>query len=647
MKYEKKYIFVGFSIIILLIANQVITHYFIFQKKEDASLMNLAGRQRMLSQRIHLLLIKNIQDEQNKYTGVVLNLIEEWKTSHLIILEGNDEKGISPLSDPELAILTNTNFKIIEEIQQIVLSKDLEDPEIRILLNDKFEMFLAQMELIVKGIEDNANDKLLLLSFVEAVLALLILFVVLLEFRLVILPVFKKIQKNEASLLEKNEALTNSENRLKAILDSTYDINLMISPDYKLLNFNKVANDIGLKYFNKPYILGSDIREYYLKEDIEILEKYMPRVLQGEEFVLEIERTIANQKVWYELTKKPVYDGCGKIIGASTNLKDITIRKQKEYLLSESTLKLKESETKLRAVYNSSLDGYVLISPEYVILSVNTAAQEASFAIFGKKMEENDSILDFTVPESRHMFMEDSGKALKGEYVRRETQVGGLWFQFNYFPVSTAEDGLIGFSMNAINIDKRRLVEEYNTALMQSIPDKFFVLDENGLILDHQSDPMRPVFETVSIIHKKITEVFPLKVAEDFMESILWSLSNQKVSEVSYHIEVQGQDRFYLAKISPLSSNKIIMLSRDVTNIYNQQEEIRKKNNILKGITWQQSHEVRKPIANILGICNMLQRQLAEGEELGADLVQFIHSSAEELDQIVRKIVEQSSDYQD
>jgi PAS domain S-box-containing protein len=647
MNHEKKYIFVGFSIIFLLIANQVIVHYFLFQKKEDAKLLNLAGRQRMLSQRIHLFTVKGSNDGDKEKYAVISQLLDEWKNSHLVLLRGDKALGISALNEPELIKLAQSNYETIAGIESWIQSSYPLRVEELDYLNHQFEFFLSQMETIVDGIEERTNDKLSFLSFVEAVLGLLVLGVVLLEFRMIILPVFKKIQKSEAILLAKNKELTASQNKLKAILDSTRDINLLISPEYKILNFNKVANEVGIQYFNKPYVLGADIREYYLKEDIEVLEQYMPRVLQGEEFVLEIQREIAGQLVWYELTKKPVYDEKGVIMGASTNLKDVTLRKEKEHLLCESTKQLKASENKLRAVYDSSHDGYVLVSPSYEILSVNEVAQRDSLAIFGKKMEEKASILDFTLPDTKELFLADSRRALQGEFVRTEKLFAGIWFEFNYFPVQTEEEGLIGFSMNVRNIDDRKQVEEYNKALMESIPDKFFVIREDGLILAHQSDAMMPVFDTESILHKPLNEVFPVNVANDFYDAINLSLKNKKVSEVSYAMQVSGEDRYYQAKISFLASDKVIVLSRDVTNIYKQQEEIRKKNQILRGITWQQSHEVRKPIANILGICELINRQLDQKEVLSLELITHIHACAEELDQIVRRIVEQSSDIEE
>lgn len=640
MNYQKKYIFVGLSLVLLLVASQLIIHYFLFQKKEDATLLNTAGRQRMLSQRIHLFLIKDFYSLGTESDSILASLIDEWKSSHLDMLEGDKKLGLSPIKDPILKDLFEENLEIIKEIEQIIGSSQVLDSSDLKVLGEKFEDFLSRMESIVDQIESKANNKLLNLVFIQTVLALLIFAIVLLEFRMIILPIFKNLQQNEDMLLEKNQELTVSKNKLKAILDSTFDINLLISPDYKILNFNKVANDIAVNYFKKPYVEGDDIRDYYLKEDIEILEQYMPKVLQGEEFFLEIEREIQGQKVWFELTKKPVYDDNGQILGASTNLKDISIKKEKERLLNESTQKLRDSDNKLRAVYESSNHGYVLLSPDYTILSANNTAKKDALAIFGKAMEENMSMLDFTIPESREVFLKDSKLAFEGEYVRREIRVAGSWFQFNYFPVYSKEEGLIGVSMNVINIEDRMLIEEYNTALINSIPDQFFVIDSSGFIVDNK---LETGSDKDPELNKRLDQVFPDPIAMDIMYAVTSSLAEQKVNEVSFDCTENGEHRFYQAKISPVSANKVIVLLRDVTNLVRQQEEIHKRDQILRGITWQQSHVVRKPIANILGICELFKRQISKGEEVELQFIQYVNECALELDQIVREIVEKSS----
>jgi PAS domain S-box-containing protein len=60
----------------------------------------------------------------------------------------------------------------------------------------------------------------------------------------------------------------------------------------------------------------------------------------------------------------------------------------------------------------------------------------------------------------------------------------------------------------------------------------------------------------------------------------------------------------------------------------------------LKDVAWIQSHEVRKPLANIMGILSLIRTE-TDKEQL-AQLVSHMEVSCYELDNIIRKIVETS-----
>lgn len=204
---------------------------------------------------------------------------------------------------------------------------------------------------------------------------------------------------------------------------------------------------------------------------------------------------------------------------------DITERKK-----SEQQLKL--SEYKLKAIHNSTTDSNILISPDYTILSFNEATQKYTKMVFGRKIEENESMLNFLLPESKDLFMEDSQRALKGETINREINSNGFWFEITHNPVYDEQNNLLGFSMNSTYIDER----------------------------------------------KKAT----LKLA--------------------------------------------------------------KQNKILRNIAWQQSHELRRPVANLLELCNMLKESVNEPDETKDMLLSYMLQSTQELDSIIHQIVDQTNE---
>lgn len=88
----------------------------------------------------------------------------------------------------------------------------------------------------------------------------------------------------------------------------------------------------------------------------------------------------------------------------------------------------------------------------------------------------------------------------------------------------------------------------------------------------------------------------------------------------------------------------LIGTNRDVTEDVQVQERIRNQNKALREIAFIQSHEVRRPLANILGIIEIL-RHMDSFAEL--EIFHHLEESAEELDQEIRNIVNKTNSLDD
>lgn len=71
------------------------------------------------------------------------------------------------------------------------------------------------------------------------------------------------------------------------------------------------------------------------------------------------------------------------------------------------------------------------------------------------------------------------------------------------------------------------------------------------------------------------------------------------------------------------------------------EEKLRIKNETLKQVAYMQSHVLRKPVANLLGIVELV-RQQEKGSPLSPELLEHLAASAEELDRVIHHIVEQT-----
>jgi light-regulated signal transduction histidine kinase (bacteriophytochrome) len=95
------------------------------------------------------------------------------------------------------------------------------------------------------------------------------------------------------------------------------------------------------------------------------------------------------------------------------------------------------------------------------------------------------------------------------------------------------------------------------------------------------------------------------------------------------------------------SENNIVGISDNVKDITARKEnelKILKQNETLQQIAWQQSHEVRRPVANILGMYNLLKDDQTATEEEKQKYLDYLLQATKELDKIIHKIVIQANE---
>ncbi|MDB5157136.1 MAG: domain S-box-containing protein [Mucilaginibacter sp.] len=81
---------------------------------------------------------------------------------------------------------------------------------------------------------------------------------------------------------------------------------------------------------------------------------------------------------------------------------------------------------------------------------------------------------------------------------------------------------------------------------------------------------------------------------------------------------------------------RMIGAIKDINDLKENEASLLQQNNILREIAWAGSHEVRRPLASILGLIDLVRA--SDSEEEKQDYFKFIDLSAHELDEMVCKI---------
>jgi PAS domain S-box-containing protein len=138
-------------------------------------------------------------------------------------------------------------------------------------------------------------------------------------------------------------ALIQNEIKLKAILDSTTDANVLISPDMHILNFNRTAGLLAKQFLDYELTIGCKLTDFLDPDLMAPFSINFQRSLNGEKILSE--RPIApnnGDSQWFELLYYPVYNEREELLGVAMNITNINARKVAEMKLLQQYDKMRE-----------------------------------------------------------------------------------------------------------------------------------------------------------------------------------------------------------------------------------------------------------------------------------------------------------------
>ncbi len=179
-------------------------------------------------------------------------------------------------------------------------------------------------------------------------------------------------KEKEAENLIKEQAET-----FRAIIENTKESIYLISPEYKVMQFNTTARIRMELTRGMELQMGADFREYIFPDSTDIFYSMFQDSLNGMYRSEEIKaRSISGNDFWFQSKTSPVYDLKGELIGVRFLNESIDDRKQAEAIL-------RESEEKFRSIVEQSLVGIYIIQKGKLIY-INPGFEK----IFGYSKEE-------------------------------------------------------------------------------------------------------------------------------------------------------------------------------------------------------------------------------------------------------------------
>ena len=211
---RRLYLFALLTIGITVLLSQLLIQYNLNSQLSDSKIINISGKQRMLSQKLTKeVLILNFVSDTAKNKQEILHIkqtIALWKFNQEALVNGNDSLGFPKEKNPALSKLFSSikpNFDtIINATNQFLDNKKLgvkenENEKLIQIILDNESVFLSKMIQIVSKYEKEAHEKVTLQSKTEYAILAFTLLVLLLEFIFIFKPTNTKIETLFAKLL--------------------------------------------------------------------------------------------------------------------------------------------------------------------------------------------------------------------------------------------------------------------------------------------------------------------------------------------------------------------------------------------------------------------------------------------------------------
>ncbi len=248
------------------------------------------------------------------------------------------------------------------------------------------------------------------------------------------------------SLALSNQLIAKSLDSIK-ILDAEGELLLMSEGGQKIMDIQDLST-----YLNKPWL------NFWKGSENEKALKALTTAQNGGIGKFEgFRATEKGNPKWWEVIISPIKNEQGKVFQMLVITRDITERVNYEEALSKS-------ESNLRAVFENSTEGFLLMDKEHTIFEFNDAMEKIILEIENEHLQKNKNILTDLPKEKRTVFLDRFKMVMNGEKINLEksyTKLDGsnLWLEIKIYPIINLEQSIIGVCMAMIDITDRKKSE--------------------------------------------------------------------------------------------------------------------------------------------------------------------------------------------
>ncbi len=363
LRIRKWYLLALAGIALTIIIAQLLIQTHLNSQLNDSRVINVAGRQRALSQKLvkEVLLLNQTTDLENRKLIVseLAQTVTVWKASHKGLQKGNLDMNLPAEEDAEILSLFQNielHHRAMVNAAEAILSKDKITPidfvKRKSILLENERSFLRLMDNIVNKYDERSNAKLQNLKQKEYWLLAFSLLILLLEMLFIFRPLSIQIRKTISNLIQSQFKSDTNAKEIKILLSEKekslqelQELNFVI--DNAAL-FASARNDGSIVFISKKFLKLLNIKKEQLNKPLSELlttdegqQQYLKEVLKSNR-----KNSIRNEEIqittatganfWLDISIIPMHQA-SKQQSILILCSDITERKQNQSKVEQLT----------------------------------------------------------------------------------------------------------------------------------------------------------------------------------------------------------------------------------------------------------------------------------------------------------------------
>jgi PAS domain S-box-containing protein len=447
---------------------------------------------------------------------------------------------------------------------------------------------------------------------------------------------------------QQEQAIRQYKENLQIIFSNTLEEILLLDLEGRIVMFNEALEKFIAYSTGKKPAVGMYVWDMTVAERRDVAKELFFRVRGGEAVTVEAPIHTPAEDVVHELRYSPVIIE-GEVKYVTIISIDITEKKKQEQTVLRS-------EANLQAIFNHTNDIFTLLDEQYNIVMFNQANQTA----FTKSFRVGANIIDILPEEHRGVFLLSLQRAAAGELIEYEMEHGTApaitWYRVTMETIHT-DNRLTGYCITAHNYTD---IKRAAITLRES-EERFRALIENSEDVVGMMEPQgRMIYVNPGV--ERVTGYSP----EDFLVMNLETIINpenkkeyqrffddvrhnpHKLISTSFrsrhkdgHWQWMEGTAINLLDVEGIQS--IVTNFRDVTSRRKSEEErslllsqLIERNNDLLQFSFIASHNLRGPVASMLGLINLMGME--KMPEDTRNMLSMVRHSANRLDEVIKDL---------